>query len=184
MAQTAQQQPGDGPDLGPEPGDTITMTHDELAAAVREQVAEAMRGMRPAAARRPGNARQAEVPKNRHQPPSEPTYEPPFIPGPEDYAAANAAANRGELADEPIPVGGTIVAIDLDGEEHVVTPKAFRTLYAGRGWVAHPEDAKRGLAGQPGRKRRRRGGGNIVDADTDHEQAAPSRRRRRRNDGD
>jgi hypothetical protein len=180
------QQPGaDAPDLGPEPGDTITMPREELTAMIAEQVAEQVAELtkgQGARASRPTSAKRGPVPTNRHSAPSEPTWEPPFIPTAEDFAAANAAASKGQLVDEPIAVGGTIIAVDANGEEHVVTPKAYRHLYKRLGWVANDEDARRGLAGQGTRKRRRRGGGNLTtDDEHDTEQAtAPSRRRRRR----
>lgn len=171
----------DAPDLAPDLGPgTITVTPDELAAIVREQVAAATADLRRGL--RPTRAAQAEVPTNAHPAPTEPTYEPPFIPGPEDWAEFNEAVKAGRAADEPIALEGTILTVAPDGSELECTPKAFRTIYAARGYVAHADDARQGLAGQSrGKGRRRRGGGNVVGEAP--EQTPAQRRRRRRDDG-
>lgn len=184
MAAPQQKAPADdGPDLeGIAPADTITLSRDDLAAMIAEEVAEQTRVAKQEA--RSKVVSTTVVPANPHLPPAEPTYEPAFIPTADDFAAANRAAERGELVDEPVPVGPSIEAIAPDGSSIFCSPKAFRTLYAARGYVAHPDDARRGLRSEARPSRRRRGGGNIVGSEPTEQESATSRRRRRRSNDD
>lgn len=181
----------DGPDLSTPPPDetpappTVTITVDELQAMVDQAVADATAGMRQVS--RPVRGQTTEVPHNPHAAPDEPTWEEPFIPTADDFARANAAADKGELIDYPVPVAGTILAVAPDGATIACTPKAFRTLYRARGYKAHPDDARRGLASERRPVRRRRGGGNELAADAEIdpiETSTAPRRRRRRTDAD